>query len=307
MTKSESRSGRSKKKVAAKALKVERAQAANGKGTSPSNHDVLRRLYASMLRCRMMAEYAQRQPGSRSTLSDYEFAIGHEAVVIGATLELGPEDTIAASPRNFAVQVAKGISLKHLLSPAASTIGHLAGYSRGSELILGPINLGTGLALAHRLEKKRHVVVAFCDQDAPQPDRWHEAMKFAGIHRLPIIYVLIRGSASAFDPDPAKRIPALEDVSFMARDCGFPAIIVDANDAVAVWRVAQESIHRARNGAGPTLIECETLSAHSGDPLPQMEHYMKKRDAWDEAWRQSTMERIEADIKAAVRWKGALR
>ena len=47
----------------------------------------------------------------------------------------------------------------------------------------------------------------------------------------------------------------------MARDYGFPGIIVDGSDVVAVWRVAQESIHRARNGAGPTLIDCRMESA----------------------------------------------
>ena len=294
--------------MAARPVKTERAQPANGNSASPSNHDVLRRLYASMLKCRMVAEQAQHLLGDRGASTDYEFAIGHEPVTVGATLELGPEDTIAASPRNFGTQIAKGTSLKCLLSPEARAIGHQApdvavGCSRGSQLAFSPFNLGTGLALAHRLERKRNVVVALCDENAVQPDSWHEAMKFAGIHKLPVIYVLTRDS-SAFDLEPAKRNPALEDVSFVARDCGFPAIIVDANDAVAVWRVAQESIHRARNGAGPTLIECESQLAQSRDPLAQMEHYMRKRGAWDDAWRQSTVGRIEAEIEAAAASKG---
>src|SRR5208337_1119552 len=182
VTKSESRSGRSKKKVAAKPLKADRAQPVNGNSASPSNHDVLRRLYASMLKCRMMAEQAQRLLGDRRAIKYYEFAIGHEAVVVGATLELGPGDTIAASPRNFAAQIAKGTPLKYLLSPEARTIGHqtpdvAAGCSQGSTLSFNPFNLGTGLALAHRLEKKRNVVVALSAEDSSTPDRWHEAMK----------------------------------------------------------------------------------------------------------------------------------
>ena len=62
----------------------------------------------------------------------------------------------------------------------------------------------------------------------------------------------------------------------MARDYGYPGIIVDGQDVVAVWRVAQESIHRARNGAGPTLIDCRMDSKR--DPLAHMEHYMRKRN-----------------------------
>jgi TPP-dependent pyruvate/acetoin dehydrogenase alpha subunit len=291
-----------RKEVSAKPLNAAQVQPLHGNGASPSNHDVLRRLYSSMLKCRMATERAQRLPGGRQP-ADYDFDLGHEAVVIGATLELGPEDTIAASPRNFTAQIAKGTSLKDLLSPKARRNGLQTpavanGLAWASTASFDPFNLGTGLALAHRFEKRRNVVVALCAEDTAPPDRLHEAMKFAGIHRLPIIYVL--KSDSTFELGPAKRNPVLEELSFMERDCGFPAIIVDSNDAVAVWRVAQESIHRARNGGGPTLIECETQSSYANDPLAQMEHYMKKRGAWDDQWRQDTTLLIEAEMEAAA-------
>ena len=218
--------------------------------------------------------------------TDSGFTVGHEAIVVGATLELNPEDTMVASPRNFAALIAQRASLEFVLSQAASENeiqAVVANQHLRATFSLDPFNLGTGVALAQKLEKKRNVVVALCAEDTSTPGRWHEAMKFAGIHKLPIIYVLKR--SSAFDLDPATRSPVLDDVSFVAHDCGFPAIIVDSNDAVAVWRVAQESIHRARSGAGPTLIECEVQLAHASDPLAQMEHYMKKRGAWDDEWR----------------------
>jgi len=291
-----------RKEVAVKPSSAAQVQPAGGNGNSPSNHDVLRRLYSSMLKCRIMTERAQRLLGDRQP-ADYDFDLGREAVVIGATLELGPEDTIAASPRNFAAQIAKGTSLKYLLSPKGRKNGLqtptvAAGFACASTASFDPFNLGTGLALAHRFEKKRSVVVALCAEDNASLDRRHEAMKFAGIHRLPIIYVL--KSASTSESGLAKQNPGLEEVSFMAQDCGFPAIIVDANDAVAVWRVAQESIHRARIGAGPTLIECETQTSCAHDPLAQMEHYMKKRGAWDDQWRKDATLLIEAEMEAAA-------
>ena len=119
-------------------------------------------------------------------------------------------------------------------------------------------------------------------------------MKFAGIHRLPVVFVLKR--RFAFDSDDADQNPKLEEVSFLARDCGLPTIIVDSKDPVAVWRVTQESIHRARNAAGPTLIECEVQTARAADPLIQMEHYMRKRDAWDDEWKHETAGRIEVKL-----------
>jgi acetoin:2,6-dichlorophenolindophenol oxidoreductase subunit alpha len=297
-TKSESRSVRPKKKVATKTLKAERVQPANGNGASPSNHDVLRRMYVSMMRCRILTERVKALASDRQPTADYELAIGHEAIVVGATLELRPEDTIVASPRNFPAQVVKGSSLECLsalaagrngIQPVVATESSVAG-----DLIFDPFNLGTGLALTHRFEKRRNVVIALGFDDTSAPDGWREAMKFAGIHKLPIIYLLKRGSAFGLEPD--KRHPVLDDLSFVARDCGFPAIIVDSNDAVAVSRVTHESIHRARNGAGPTLIECEVQLAHSNDPLAQMEHYMKKRGAWDDEWRRDAADRIEAEL-----------
>jgi TPP-dependent pyruvate/acetoin dehydrogenase alpha subunit len=292
VTKSERRAER-KKKVVPKPLQEHRPYPTNGNGAAPSNQEVLRRLYTLMLKCRKLSERAHQLAAGRDPAADYDFAIGHEAIVVAATLDLGPQDTVAASRRDFAAQVVKGAPMGTLLSPP-----HENGTQAGGPALLDPFNLGTGLALAHRLEKKRNVVVALCSTGAAaSPDCWHEAMKFAGIHKLPIIYVLKSGSA--FELRPEKRTPALEELSLMARDCGFPAIIVDGKDAVAVWRVAQESIHRARNGAGPTLIECDTESSPVSDPLAYLEHYMSKRGLWDDAWRRDAAERLDAEIAAA--------
>jgi TPP-dependent pyruvate/acetoin dehydrogenase alpha subunit len=295
VTKSESRAGRKRKAVVAKLVQADRTQPANGNEAGLSNQEVLRRLYVAMLKCRMLSERAQLLAAGRDTAAEYDLAPGHEAIVAGVTLELGAEDIIAASPRNFSSQVAKGASVEALLSQSPYEEELRPGSGAG----LDPFNLGTGLALAHRLEKKRNVVVALCSsRDAGSPDCWHEAMKLAGIHKLPIIYVLT--CSSAFENGAATRTPVLEEVSFMARDYGFPAIIVDGKDAVAVWRVTHESIHRARNGAGPTLIECDSESSAGTDPLAHMEHYMKKRRMWDDQWRQNAADRINAEIAEAA-------
>ena len=158
----------------------------------------------------------------------------------------------------------RGVRRQGSVAGVPDVAGSIREWSAGSRVTelrrpgavsFDPFNLGTGLALAHRLEKKRNVVIALSTEEDSVPEGWHEAMKFAGIHKLPIVYVK---SGFAFETAPAKGTPMLEELSFMARDCGFPAIVVDGKDAVAVWRVAHESIHRARNGAGPTLIECVT-------------------------------------------------
>ena len=234
----------------------------------------------------------ERVRASHST--EYELALGDEAVTAGTTADLGAEDTIIASPRNPAALVARGLSFEKLLTESDDADGFL-GSITGASLPEDPFNLGTGIALAHKLQRKQNVVVAFCEKEIVSLDRWHEALKFAGVHKLPILYVV---KSSAPNEQPSADQPAyLEQFSFMARDYGFPGIIVDGRDVVAVWRVAQESIHRARNGAGPTLIDCRTESTR--DPLEHMEHYMRKRNVWDEKWKEKTEAEIAGEIEKA--------
>ncbi len=275
-----------------------------GNGASQSNLDLLRRMYRDLLRCRMLGQRAC--DGN----SPYELAAGHEAIVIGASIDLRPEDTIVASPRNFATRVAMGTPLKYLLKKdgasnsedSRGSILSCRGALPGAPAFAGfrpdPFNLATGLALTHRLERKTNVVVAFWGEDAASLEASHEALKFAGINKLPIIYVT---RSSGMDDPGRRKHSALEEFSFFTKDYGFPSILVDGKDVVAVWRAAQESIHRARNGSGPTLIECQTQPASFDDPLAHMQHYMTKRGAWDDGWKRQLVDQMNAEIEEAIR------
>lgn len=266
------------------------APATKSNGSSPSNGETLRKLYAALLRCRLVQERARLFDST-----EYEISLGHEAVTVGTTADLGAEDTIAASGRNLAALVARGLPLTTLLKELDSAGGFVGSITRPS-LPEDPFNVGTGIALAHKLQKKQNVVVAFCEKEIVSLDPWHEALKFAGVHKLPMLYVV--KSAAPNEQLSGDQPAYLEQFSFMARDYGFPGIVVDGRDVVAVWRVAQESIHRARNGAGPTLIDCRTESAR--DPLEHMEHYMRKRNVWDREWKDKTEAGIAGEIQKAA-------
>jgi pyruvate dehydrogenase E1 component alpha subunit len=125
---------------------------------------------------------------------------------------------------------------------------------------------------------------------------WNETLKFAGEQKLPILFVIKNGVAD--QQASSEHAPHLEDFTFMTRDYGYPGIIVDGQDVVAVFRVAQESIHRARNGAGPTLIDCRTDSKR--DPLAYMEHYMRNRSVWDDEWQKQVEAQIKSDMGRRV-------
>ncbi len=289
-TKTQATEASRKTSPAKKTRAVTPSKTVSTNGSSPSGQETLRHLYASLLRCRLAHEQARRSSG------DYDLAIGHEAVIVGPTAELSAEDTIASCARNLAALVARGLPLASLLADPRS------GEPASKPVLLpslpeDPFNLATGIALAYKLEKQRRVVVAFCPQESPALETWQEALKFAGVHKLPVIYVIKNGIAD--QQSSSDHAPHLEAFSFMARDYGYPGIIVDGQDVVAVWRVAHESIHRARNGSGPTLIDCRTDAKR--DPLAHMEHYMRKRNVWDEGWRKQLEEEIRSEIEKAAR------
>ena len=292
------------KKVAANGRKRGPVKPANGAEVSAPDREVLRNLYAAVLKCRMLARQPQESAAGRNPASDHLFPFGHEAIIAGISLALGAEGTMIASCGKSAARIAKPTWLPHLLEQsqrgAPATVAPELPPAGTPDL--DPFNLVTGIAQAQGPEKNGNVVVALCIDGSSSHGRWREAMKLAAIHKLPVIFVL--ETDSPFEREAAKRNPALEEVSFTVRDCGFPAIIVDGHDAVAVWRVTQESIHRARQGAGPTLIECDSELSSGADPLAHLEHYMRKRGDWNEEWRRSTAAQIEADI-AAMKVPGA--
>lgn len=268
------------------------AASANKNGSSLSHPEVLRRLYSSLLRSRLVQERMQELSRSNSAAPQYDFNIGGEAVAVGATADLGPEDSITASPRNLAALIARGASMRAFLTGVADA----SASSFPPALPEDPFHLATGLALAHKFQQKGHVAVAFCAKQNPRLESWHDALKFAAVHRLPVVFVIENGvAAEASAPDEA---PYLEPLSFLARDYDFPGILVDGNDTVAVWRVAQESIHRARIGSGPTLIDCRSDSQR--DPLAHMEHYLRQRNFWDDSWRQQVEREIKHEIEDTV-------
>ena len=252
-----------------------------------SQTDTLRRLYAALLRCRRVQEQLQSVFGSAT--ANYDIAIGHEAITVGAAAELTSSDTLAASPRNLAAQLAHRMPLRELFARnGASSV-----VRRACAVPEDPFHAGVGLALARKLEQKRGVVLAVCAQRHPSLAAWRDGLQFAVNHKLPIIFVIENGiEPHEFDAGH------LTAISFMVRDHEFPGIIVDGSDVVAVWRVVQESVHRARSGLGPTLIDCRTNAAR--DPLAHLEHYMRGRNLWDESWQQQLARDIAAELEQAL-------
>ena len=311
---------------------AESASASNNGG--PLNSDLLKRLYYSMVKCRMVEERARLLFRQGKYAGNYYAAVGQEATEVGATIDLLPDDTVAPSHRNFVTNIMKGTPLNLMFaqlyarktSPdqGRSSPAH-CGYAplnviTPSSTIAAQLNIGTGTALAYKMQKKPNIVVALSGDGSTSLGFWHEALNFAGVHKLPIVYVVENNLWA--ESVGLEMQTAVEDLSVKAHAYGFPGITVDGNDVVAVYRVCYEARERARQGYGPTLVECKTYRWYghseidpakyrtpeeveywkSRDPIPAMQRYLQERNLWEDDWSRRIAEEITREIDEAVRF-----
>ncbi|MGH9711340.1 MAG: thiamine pyrophosphate-dependent dehydrogenase E1 component subunit alpha, partial [Candidatus Acidiferrales bacterium] len=108
---------------------------------------------------------------------------------------------------------------------------------------------------------------------------FHEALNFAGVHKLPIIYVCQNNLWA--ESVPLRLQTALKDLADRAKAYGFPGISVDGNDVLAVYDVATKAIARARAGDGPTFMECKTYRWYGHSEIDPAKYRMKEEvEAW---------------------------
>src|SRR5688572_11036711 len=173
-------------------------------GTPELDEKILKRLYHYMLKCRMVEEKARTLFKQGKFAGNYYAAVGQEATEVGATIDLLPEDTIAPAHRNFVTNIMKGTPLEKMFaqlyarkaSPdqGRSSPAH-CGYAplniiTPASTIAAQLNIGTGVALAYKMKKQPNIVVALSGDGSTSLGMWHEALNFAGVHKLPIVYVV---------------------------------------------------------------------------------------------------------------------
>ena len=136
-----------------------------------------------------------------------------------------------------------------------------------------------GIAYAIQKDGGPGVVVVYGGEGSTSEGDWHEAMNFAGIHRLPLI-VVIENNQYAIS------VPVAEEVAGQVADralgYGMHGVAVDGNDALAMYAVSREAVDRARSGEGPTLIEAKTYRyyAHTSDDDDKLYRTREEVEAW---------------------------
>lgn len=293
---------------------------------------LLHLLYAYMLKCRMVEERIRLLYRQGHFAGNYFAAVGQEATEVGATADLLPEDTIAPSHRNFVTHIMKGTPLRLMFahiygrktSPdqGRSAPAH-CGYAplniiTPASTIAAQVNIGTGVALAYKMQRKSNLVVALSGEGSTSLGFWHEAVNFAGVHKLPIIFVVENNRYA--ESVPVELQTAVEDISTKATAYGIPGLTVDGNDVVVVYSAMREAIERARAGNGPTLLECKTYRwyGHSEidpakyrdpadveywkslDPIGAMERYLRSQGFWSDQWKQELAADFNREIDDAI-------
>ena len=119
--------------------------------------------------------------------------------------------------------------------------------------------VATGLALSFKMRREPRVAMTWFGEGSTANGQWHEAMNFAGIHRLPVVFVLENNQYAYSTPNSLEF--AVDPVA-RAAGYGFPGTAVDGNDVEAVFEAARVAAERARAGDGPSLIECHTMRMH---------------------------------------------
>ena len=243
--------------------------------------EVVLEIYRRMVRIRRFEDRLYQMflqglvPG---TLHQYQ---GQEAIAAGVCIALRPEDVVFSTHRPVGHAIAKGVPLggiaAELWGKATGCAGgkggqmHLVdssvGFPPSSAVVGSNIPMAVGAALGFKLRALDCVAVSFFGDGASNTGAFHEGLNLAAVKDAPVIFVCENNQyAASTHISLAMRI---SDIALRAQAYGFPGLVVDGMDAIAVYNSASQAITRARSGAGPTLLEYKTFRfmGHSrGDP-----------------------------------------
>ena len=196
---------------------------------------------------------------------------GNEAAAVGVATAMGPNDVGTPLHRDMGVHVTRGVEPWRIF---AQYMGREGGPTRGrdgnvhmADAKLGMIAMvshlpamlpvAVGCALAFRIREEKRVAVGWFGEGSAARGDAHEAMNLAGVRNLPVVFICDNNQWAYSTPTHLGY--AVEHLADRAAAYGFEGVVVDGTDVLAVYREAKNAIEKARNGGGPTLIECLTL------------------------------------------------
>jgi pyruvate dehydrogenase E1 component alpha subunit len=263
----------------------------------------------------------------------YFSQLGHEAISVGAGLALGPDDVVAPMHRDLGTYLLRGITPERLMAQYFGRAAGVSGGRDGNTHGCGDLSLGiigyvsmlpasmpvtVGAAHAFKIKREARVAMTFFGDGSSSEGLCHETLNWAAVFQLPAVFVC-ENNQFAYSTPLAHQM-RIGNIAERAAGYGMPGLIVDGNDIEAVYEATCRAIERAREGGGPTLIECKTMrmrghAIHDNmayvppelldewrkrDPISRFAAVLRERGLLDDAREQQLTERITSEIDAAV-------
>jgi pyruvate dehydrogenase E1 component alpha subunit len=277
-------------------MATDMAEAAVGEATAAAAHLELEDriwLLRAMLMMRGLEEKAMSLYRQGKVPGSFYDGFGQEAVSAGAAFAMAAEDRLCILHRDLAAHIVRGVTPARIL---AQYMGRAAGVTGGRD---GNVHFGdrkvgcvgmvsmlpdmmlvaTGMAMAFKIRGERRCAITWFGDGSTSRGDFHEAMNWAGVQKLPVIFILENNQYAYSTPldkqfavDPVERAAAY----------GFAGLTVDGNDAEAMFEATYAARERALAGEGPTLIEAVTMRMHGHAAHDDMKYVPKEQV---EKWR----------------------
>lgn len=253
---------------------------------------------------------------------------GQEAISVGAAYALQKEDWMAPSHRDVGAHFVRGMSLKSMLlqymgrqgSPTKGRDGNVHFGLKSLNIISFISHMGAlavaanGVAWGMKYRKDPHAVISFFGDGASQQGAVHEAMNYAAVFKLPVVFIINNNQWAI--STPYEEQAAVENLADRAVGYGMPSSICQGNNLYEVYDHVNRALERARRGEGPSFIECKSMrmSGHGThdmakyvpeedfakwkkkDPIKWAETILKEQGLADEAYFEEVGRKIKAEL-----------
>ena len=211
-------------------------------------------------------------------------------MLAGALAHSRPNDYVVTAQNLALVGMLRGQSLSSVLDQLTSDINE----AQQGQLSFGQLALMETMEKAHGLIDTGNAVLVFCGEDPAALAFQQESLALAAKDKAHVVCFIETTLAALADKarGRSKRVKSPQPQ--------FPVIAVDGADVVAVSRVAQEAVRRARTGHGPSLIQCVMPDEAGHDPLQFIEDYLRRKKLWSEEWRAQIARDFAFQLQSAM-------
>ena len=251
-------------------------------------------LLRAMLLMRAIEQRAMNLYRQGKVPGSFYDGFGQEAVSVGATWAMAAADRLCVLHRDLGAHLVRGVQPARVLSQymgreAGITSGrdgnvHFGDYRTGCvgmvSMLPDMMLVATGMAMAFKIRGEARCALTWFGDGSTSRGDFHEAMNWAGVQHLPVIFVMENNQFAYSTPiDQQFAVNPVE----RAAGYGFPGVSVDGNDVEAMFEATRAARERAISGGGPTLIEAVTMRMHGHGAHDDMKYVPK---ALVEEWRE---------------------